>query len=40
MRDGSIEIEIWPIPDGVKDIKEQMQKDLFNTWSNNATSFE
>lgn len=40
MKDGSIEILIWPIPDGVKDIKAQMQKDLLNTWGNTPSSFE
>jgi len=40
MSDGSIEILIWPIPNGVVDIKSQMQKDLFNTWRNTPSSFE
>jgi hypothetical protein len=40
MSDGSIEIIIWPIPDGIIDIKPQMQKDLFNTWRNTPSSFE
>lgn len=40
MSDGSIEMYIWPIPEGVNDIKSQMQKDLYNTWRGNATSFE
>ena len=40
MSDGSIEILIWPIPEGVTDIKSQMQKDLFNTWRNTPSSFE
>ncbi|MBI3882786.1 MAG: hypothetical protein HY305_00790 [Sphingobacteriales bacterium] len=40
MSDGSIEMYIWPIPEGVNDIKLQMQKDLYNTWGGNANSFE
>ena len=40
MSDGGIEILIWPIPEGVDDIKSQMQKDLFNTWRNTPGSFD
>jgi len=40
MKDGSIEMLVWPIPEDVKDIKSQMQKDLYNTWANTPTSFE
>lgn len=37
---GAWEIYFWPIPEGVTDIKAQLQKDLWNTWHGPAEQFD
>jgi len=37
---GAWEIYFWPIPDGVTDIKAQLQNDLWNTWHGPAEQFD